>query len=35
MALVTEWAVLHQSELLEAWGRREAGQRPNKIDPLR
>lgn len=35
MALVTEWAALHQSELLEAWGQRAIGQRPNRIEPLR
>jgi hypothetical protein len=35
LALVTEWAAMHQAELLEAWGQREAGQRPRKIEPLR
>jgi hypothetical protein len=35
LALVTEWAALHQAELLEAWGQRAAGQKPRKIDPLR
>jgi hypothetical protein len=35
LALVTEWAALHQTELLEAWGQRAAGRRPNKIEPLR
>ncbi len=34
LALVMEWAALHQAELLEAWGRREAGQAPPRIEPL-
>ena len=35
LALVTEWAVLHQSELLQAWGQRSAEQELTKIEPLR
>jgi hypothetical protein len=35
LALVTEWAALHREDLLEAWDRRAAGQRPPKIEPLR
>jgi len=35
LALVMEWAALHQTELLDDWGLREAGQKPNKIEPLR
>ncbi len=34
LALVTEWAALHQTELIEAWGDRATGQRPRKIEPL-
>jgi len=34
LSLVTEWAALHQKELLTAWERRAAGQFPGKIDPL-
>jgi hypothetical protein len=34
LALVMEWAAQHQDELLEDWGLREAGQQPNKIEPL-
>ncbi len=35
LALVTEWAVLHEAELLEAWGQRAAGEKPRNIEPLR
>jgi hypothetical protein len=35
LALVTEWAALHQSELLHAWDQRESGRKPPKIEPLR
>jgi hypothetical protein len=35
LAIVTEWAAIHQAELLEDWGLRAAGQKPNKIEPLR
>jgi hypothetical protein len=35
LALVTEWAALHQAELLAAWDRRAAGQKPDRIEPLR
>jgi hypothetical protein len=35
LALVSEWAAMHQEELLEAWGQRAEGQRPRKIEPLR
>jgi len=34
LALVMEWAALHQAELLEAWDRRAAGQAPPRIEPL-
>lgn len=34
MKLVNEWAVLHRSELLEAWGRASAGEPPGTIEPL-
>lgn len=34
LALVVEWAELHQSELMENWKLCEAMQRPNWIDPL-
>jgi hypothetical protein len=34
LALVTEWAALHQVELLQAWGQRAAGRAPAKIEPL-
>jgi hypothetical protein len=34
LALVTEWAALHQSELLDAWDRRSAGQELPRIEPL-
>lgn len=32
--LVTEWASLHQSELLEAWERAKQLEPPGRIDPL-
>jgi hypothetical protein len=35
LAMVMEWAALHQTELLEAWGQRAAGKKPHKIEPLR
>jgi hypothetical protein len=35
LALVSEWAALHQAELLHAWDRRATGQKPPKIEPLR
>jgi hypothetical protein len=35
LALVTEWAALHQAELLEAWDRRTAGEAMPAIEPLR
>ncbi len=35
LALVTEWAALHQAELMEAWDLRTSGQKPPKIEPLR
>jgi hypothetical protein len=35
LALVMEWAMLHQAELLDAWERRAAGQPPPRIEPLR
>ncbi len=35
LALVTEWASLHQAELLEAWDQRTSGQKLPKINPLR
>jgi hypothetical protein len=35
LALVTEWAALHQMELLDAWGRCAVGQKPPNIEPLR
>ncbi len=34
MGLVNEWASLHRSELLVAWGRAEALSPTGKIDPL-
>ena len=34
LALVTEWAALHQAELLDAWDRRATGQKPPGIEPL-
>jgi hypothetical protein len=35
LSLVTEWAAMHQTELMEAWGQRAAGRKPGKIEPLR
>jgi hypothetical protein len=35
VALVTEWAGLHERELLEAWEDQASGQEPRKIEPLR
>lgn len=32
--LITEWADLHQNELLEDWNLAQSGQSPKKIDPL-
>nr|WP_269593428.1 DUF4160 domain-containing protein [Nitrococcus mobilis] len=32
--LVVEWALLHQSELREAWRRAKRLESPGKIDPL-
>ena len=34
LALVTEWAAIHQVELLDAWERRAAGQELPRIAPL-
>jgi hypothetical protein len=34
LALVMEWAALHQAELLDAWERRATGQTLPKIEPL-
>jgi hypothetical protein len=34
LALVIEWARLHQGELLENWFRLRAGQGPDRIAPL-
>ncbi len=34
LALVKEWAVLHQEELREAWQRAKTLQPPGKINPL-
>ncbi|HUL51293.1 MAG TPA: DUF4160 domain-containing protein [Candidatus Nitrosotalea sp.] len=33
--MVTEWAVEHQQELLDAWNRLSAAQPPRAIAPLR
>lgn len=33
--LVEAWAEIHQTELRAAWERLQAGQRPDKIEPLR
>jgi hypothetical protein len=35
LALVTEWAAMHQVELRQAWERRDAGGKLPKIEPLR
>jgi hypothetical protein len=32
--LVSEWAALHRSELLEAWLRASSGELPGTIEPL-
>lgn len=34
LALVMEWAALHQEELTDAWDHRAAGQPPPRIEPL-
>ena len=34
VAMVTEWATLHERDLLEAWEDHAAGQTPQKIEPL-
>ena len=34
LALVVEWAALHQSELLENWERMRQDRSPQKIEPL-
>jgi hypothetical protein len=34
LGLVTEWAALHQGELLEAWRKAMNHQDPGTIDPL-
>lgn len=34
MGLVAEWALMHQSELRQAWDRAVQLQQPGKIDPL-
>ena len=34
LALVVEWATLHQAELLENWRRLHAGEPPLGIEPL-
>jgi hypothetical protein len=34
LGLVTEWAALHQRELLEAWNRASRLEPPGRIDPL-
>lgn len=33
--LVEAWAEIHQTELLAAWDRLQAGRLPGKIEPLR
>ena len=33
-SMVTEWAAIHQEELLENWGNLRDGKPPFKIDPL-
>jgi hypothetical protein len=35
LALVREWADLHQAELLSNWNRCRAAQAPEQIEPLR
>lgn len=34
LALIVEWAMLHQAELLANWDRLEAGRPPLRIAPL-
>ena len=34
LALVLEWAALHQAELREAWERASRNEEPSKIPPL-
>ncbi len=34
LGLVTEWAAMHQGELLAGWERAQAGEAPGKIEPL-
>jgi hypothetical protein len=34
LGLVVEWATLHQSDLVSAWARAQAGQPLSKIEPL-
>lgn len=34
LAMVMEWAAIHQDELLANWHRMRANQLPNRIDPL-
>jgi hypothetical protein len=33
-ALVTEWAAMHQAELLRGWAQAVAGEKPDAIEPL-
>jgi hypothetical protein len=35
LRLVEAWAEIHQGELLDDWGRLQAGRPPVKIEPLR
>ncbi|MFC1496173.1 DUF4160 domain-containing protein [Candidatus Margulisiibacteriota bacterium] len=35
LALVVEWASLHQKELIEAWKQAEEHKPPRKIEPLK
>lgn len=35
MGMVTEWAALHQNELMEAWKKAVDLELPQKIEPLR
>jgi hypothetical protein len=34
LALIVEWATLHQAELLANWERLQRGQLPERIPPL-
>ena len=34
LALVLEWAKLHEKELLQNWGRLQTGEPPRRIAPL-